>query len=126
MVVRIVFRVATVVVRVFKVLVRIGSLPKIFRILVKIFRVFAITVRITVRFAGEDGLQDCLRGSGRIFKILARTKMTTILTQYSCWRRASDVVRIADGTQHRVAVEVCPHPKSASSAMPSQFRRDGS
>ena len=70
-VVRIVFRVAIVVVRVFKVLVRIVMLVRAFRILVKIFRVFTITVRITVRFAGRDGLQDCLRGFGRIFKILS-------------------------------------------------------
>ena len=61
MVVRIVFRVANVVVRVFKVLVRIWILVRAFRILIKIFSVFTITVRITVRFAGQDGLQDCLR-----------------------------------------------------------------
>ena len=117
MVVGIVFRVAIVVVRVFKVLVRIGILVRAFMILVKIFGVFTITVRITVRLAGQDGLQDCLRGSSRIFKILARTKMATLLICYSCWRRASDAMRIADGMQHRVAVEVYPHPKSANSAM---------
>ena len=100
-----------------KVLVRIGILVRAFRISVKIFGVFTITVRITVRFAGRDGLQDCLRGSGRIFNILARTKMTILLAYYSCWWRASDAVRIADGIQHRVAVEVYPHPNSANSAM---------
>ena len=117
MVVRVVFRVALVVVRVFKVLVRIGILVRAFRILVKIFRVFTITVRITVRSAGHDGLQDCLRDSGRIFKIVARTRMTTLLTYYSCWWRASDAVQTADGIRHRVAVEVYPPQKSANSAM---------
>ena len=104
MVVRIVFRVAIVVVRVFKVLVRIWILVRAFRILVKILSVLTITVRITVRFCGPgwpSGLssefwqdfQDFSPGSRRPFRIISGQVRITRKESGLCTRR-SDYSRL--------------------------------